>query len=108
MYLLSFVFDHSSSAIAYSSLINTLVAIGTFLIVLILRRVEQEESVKNVEIDTEFKIGDFLNDLFCIFPQFNFAYGLFEIYYNSNVKSKCTTDNETISFCQMSNITYQE
>ena len=39
---------------------------------------------------------------------FNFAFGMFEIYVNSNLKKSCGIDNSTIAYCESQNLTFTE
>ena len=50
--------------------------------------------------------GEVLNDVFCIFPQFNFAMGLFDIYYNANIVKGCTSSKLAELACKAQNVTY--
>ena len=72
---------------------------ATFLAVLILRLIEETQDV-----------GKILNNVFLIFPQFCFAMGLFDLYYNANVVEQCTKNAFTKIACQSADppIVYQE
>lgn len=133
MYIWSLLFDHSSTAVAYSSLANTLLAMGTFVAVLVMRQIERSEP----EVELEDRKSWLMGNIFTIFPQvdfknclakknshnlilkkfleiflkstkFNFAFGMFEIYVNSNLKKTCGIDNSTRAICESQNLTYTE
>ena len=131
MYIWSLLFDHSSTAIAYSSLANTLLAMGTFVAVLVMRQIERSEP----EVELEDRKSWLMGNIFTIFPQvdfknclikklhiigekilenllkstkFNFAFGMFEIYVNSNLKKTCGIDNSTRAYCESQNLTFTE
>ena len=40
--------------------------------------------------------------------KFNFAFGMFEIYVNSNLKKTCGIDNSTRAYCESQNLTFTE
>ena len=44
--------------------------------------------------------------VFCIFPQYNLARGLYQVYYNANVKALCTESPEFELICEVQNLTY--
>ena len=104
MYIWSLLFDYSSTAIAYSSLANTLLAMGTFVAVLVLRQIEKNEPEVNLEDRKSWIMGN----IFTIFPQFNFAFGMFELYVNSNLIKTCGIDEQTKEYCRSMNLTYTE
>ena len=62
---------------------------ATFLAVLILRLLEETKDV-----------GKILNNVFLIFPQFCFAMGLFDLYYNANIVEQCTKNAFTELACK--------
>ena len=49
-----------------------------------------------------------LDPIFCIFPQYDLARGLFVIYLNANLKALCTESIENEIACQIQNVTYVE
>ena len=95
-YCLSFSFSQPSSAISYTSLFNIICAMATFLAVLILRVLPQTQDV-----------GKMLNNVFLIFPQFCFAMGLFDLYYNANIVEQCTKNSFTEIACKTEDLVYQ-
>ena len=68
MYIWSLLFDHSSTAIAYSSLANTLLAMGTFVAVIVMRQIERSEP----EVILEERQSWLMGNIFTIFPQDGF------------------------------------
>ena len=68
MYIWSLLFDHSSTAIAYSSLANTLLAMATFVAVIVMRQIERTEP----EIELEDRKSWLMGIIFTIFPQVDF------------------------------------
>ena len=115
-YVFSFRFSNPSSAIANTAFINVFLAIGSFLAVFILRLIPgTSENILLSSLvyyfhhkkDTQ-DVGKMLNNLFLIFPQFNFAMGLFDIYYNANILQQCTEDEMAKAACEYANVTYSE
>ena len=45
-------------------------------------------------------------EAFCIFPQYNLARGLYQVYYNANIKDLCTESPEFELICEIQNLTY--
>lgn len=77
---------------------------GTFVAVLVMRQIERSEP----EIELEDRKSWLMGNIFTIFPQFNFAFGMFEIYVNSNLKKSCGIDNSTRAYCESQNLTFTE
>ena len=85
MYIWSLLFDHSSTAIAYSSLANTLLAMGTFVAVIVMRQIERSEP----EVMLEDRKSWLMGNIFTIFPQVGFRKSpkKFKGKYNETYKS---------------------
>ena len=58
---------------------------------------------KNVPIIGEKILENLLKS-----TKFNFAFGMFEIYVNSNLKKTCGIDNSTRAYCESQNLTFTE
>ena len=95
-YCCSFIFDTAASALTYCSVINIALGLLTMITVQILEfpQFELEEVAKRLDY------------IFCIFPQYNLARGLFVLYLNSNIKALCTESEINTQLCEFQNITY--
>jgi len=97
-YCCSFIFDTAASALTYCSVINIALGLITMIAVSILE-------VPSLEL---VDVAEKMDYAFCIFPQYDFARGLFVLYINANIKSLCTESEENEIICELQNITYAE
>ena len=95
-YCLSFLFDTAANALTYLSLINITLGLLTMIIVSIIE-------VPGLGLEDTAKILDYV---FCIFPQYNMARGLYVLYLNANVREICTESAENIANCARQGISY--
>ena len=95
-YCCSFLFDTAASALTYCSVINITLGLVTMITVTIL---------EFPSFDLE-EVAENLDHVFCIFPQYDLARGLFVLYLNANIKSICTETLENEVVCKLQNITY--
>ena len=95
-YCCSFLYDTPAGALAYCTVINIVLGVVTLVNVSIL-----ELPMMGME-DT----AKILGYVFCIFPQYNLARGLFVLYFNSNAQIICTESDAAEELCNYGNVTY--
>ncbi|CBY39653.1 unnamed protein product [Oikopleura dioica] len=96
VYCLSFLFTEPASALSYISSINLVLSMAPFITKIILR----------VPAFGLMETSWLLNKIFLILPQYNFAQGVFDLYYNANVLQFCTKSIKNEGLCETTGIKF--
>jgi hypothetical protein len=108
--LFSFLFTEPASALSYISSINLVLSMAPFIttskqfssnryIFLVILRVPAFGLMETSWL---------LNKIFLILPQYNFAQGVFDLYYNSNVLQFCTKSIKNQGLCETTGIKFNK